>query len=431
MAAVVTRASTPVTRAEIIAVGSELIALGRIDTNSVHITGRLAAYGIEVVAKSIVRDHRGDLATTCRTALVRAGLVVVTGGLGPTDDDLTREALADALGRTLHEDAEQLARIEDRFKRRGLVMPSINRRQAMLVEGAVRLDNPHGTAPGQWVDLGDRAVVLLPGPPREMKPMFEHVLTTYLGPRAPILRTFRRSVRIVGRSESHVEAAMQPLYARWRDGGVPIEATILAAYGRIDLHLFVRATASALAAQLLDPAAAAAVEILGDCVYATDDQELEAVTGAALQARRWRVAVAESCTGGMLGWRLTSVPGSSAWVEGGVVVYSDALKTTLADVPAALIAEHGAVSEGVARALAGGVRGRTGADVGVSITGIAGPDGGSDAKPVGTVFVAIETPDGAWCRHARFIGDRAVVRQQATAAALELVRRAALGLPMT
>ncbi len=415
-------------RAEIIAVGSELIALGRVDTNSRHITRRLADVGIEVVATSIVRDHRGNLTTALRTALTRAALVVVTGGLGPTEDDLTREALADALGRDMHEDAEQLARIADRFARRGLEMPANNRRQAMIIDGAARLDNTYGTAPGQWLDLGAQAILLLPGPPREMTPMLESVIATYLPGRTPDLRTFRRIVRVVGRSESLVEATMEPLYAAWRDGGVPIEATILAAYGRIDLHLFTRATDAAAASVVLDHAIAQATRALGDAVYATDDRDLEAVVGAALAARGWRVAVAESCTGGMLGWRLTAVPGSSAWVEGGVVVYSNALKQSLADVPGELIDAHGAVSEEVARALASGVRRRTGVEVGVSITGIAGPEGGSEAKPVGTVHLAVETPRGAMCRRARFVGDRAIIRQQATAAALDLLRRAVLGL---
>ncbi len=416
-------------RAEIIAVGSELIALARIDTNSRHITRRLAEVGIEVVATSIVRDHRGNVTTALRTALSRADLVVVTGGLGPTEDDLTREGLADALGRGMHEDPGQLARIAERFARRGLEMPENNRRQAMIIDGAVRLDNAYGTAPGQWVDLGAQAVLLLPGPPREMTPILEHVIATHLAGRTPDLRTFRRIVRVVGRSESLVEATMEPLYAAWREGGVPIEATILAAYGRIDLHLFTRATDPAAAATVLDQAVGQAARALGDAVYATDDRDLEAVVGAALAARGWRVAVAESCTGGMLGWRLTAVPGSSAWVEGGVVTYSNALKQSLADVPGELIAAHGAVSEEVARALATGVRRRTGAEVGASITGIAGPEGGTEAKPVGTVYLAVETPRGAMCRHARFVGDRAIIRQQATAAALDLLRRAVLGLP--
>lgn len=417
----------PFTRAEIIAVGSEMLALGRVDTNSSHITARLATLGIDVVARSIVRDHQADLVAAFLTALARADLVVVTGGLGPTDDDLTRTAAAEALGRGLYEDAAQLARIADRFTRRGLVMPAINSRQAQVLEGAVRLDNDHGTAPGQWLPLGQQAVLLLPGPPREMVPMLEAVMASQLQSRAGLQRTFRRTVRVVGRSESHVEAQMQPLYAIWRTWPRPIDATILAAYGRIDLHLFVRDDDAGAAADVLQRAVQMAAADLGDCVYATDDRDLEQVVGEVLAARGWRVATAESCTGGMLGWRLTAVAGSSAWVEGGVVVYSNALKTRLADVPADLIATHGAVSDEVARALATGVRARTGADVGVAITGIAGPDGGTADKPVGTVFVAVETPRGAVSRHARFVGDRAIIRQQASTAALDLLRRSATG----
>lgn len=417
----------PFTRAEIIAVGSELLSLGRTDTNSVHITGRLATLGIDVVAKSIVRDHQPDLTAAFRLALARADLVIVTGGLGPTDDDLTRAAASEALGVALHEDEVQLARISDRFTRRGLVMPEINRRQAQILDGAVRLDNLHGTAPGQWLPVGDKAVLLLPGPPREMVPMLEAVMTAHLATRAGTRRTYRRTVRVAGRTESHVESLMQPLYAIWTKWPHPVDATILAAYGRIDLHLFVRADEEREAYGILEEAVALATAVLGSSVYATDDRELEQVVGDALKARSWRVATAESCTGGMLGWRLTSVPGSSDWVAGGVVVYSNALKTTLADVPPALIEAHGAVSEVVARALAKGVRARTGAEVGVAITGVAGPGGGSDEKPVGTVFVAIETPEFTACRHARFVGDRAIVRQQASSAALDMLRLAAEG----
>lgn len=419
--------ATRFTRAEVIAVGSEMLALGRTDTNSGHITGRLATLGIDVVARSIVRDHQGDLVAAFRTALARADLVVVTGGLGPTDDDLTRAAAAEALDRGVTEDAEQLARISDRFARRGLPMPDINRRQAELLDGAVRLDNEHGTAPGQWLALDRQAVLLLPGPPREMVPMLERVLTTLLAPHAGAQRTYRRTVRVVGRSESHVESLMQPLYAIWRERDDAVEATILAAYGRIDLHLFVHAVTPDDASRVLDDAVAMATDALGSCVYATDDRDLEQTVGDALTRRGWRVSTAESCTGGMLGWRLTSVAGSSAWVEGGVVVYSNQMKTTLADVPPELIAAHGAVSDEVARALASGVRTRTATEVGVAITGIAGPDGGSEAKPVGTVFIAVDTPDGALSRHARFVGDRAVIRQQAATAALDMLRLVAEG----
>lgn len=417
----------PFSRAEIIAVGSELLSLGRTDTNSVQITGRLATLGIDVVAKSIVRDHQPDLVAAFRLALRRADLVVATGGLGPTDDDLTRAAAAEALGVALHEDPEQLTRIRDRFTRRGLAMPDINRRQAEMLDGAVRLDNPYGTAPGQWLPVGGQAVLLLPGPPREMLPMLDAVMAAQLAPHAGTRRTYRRTVRVAGRTESHVESLMQPLYAIWSRWPHPIEATILAAYGRIDLHLFVHTDEQGEADATLEEAVALATAVLGSSVYAIDDRELEEVVGDVLKARRWRVATAESCTGGMLGWRLTSVPGSSDWVAGGVVVYSNALKITLAGVPEALIEAHGAVSEAVARALATGVRARTGAEVGVAITGVAGPGGGSAEKPVGTVFIAIETPEFTACRHARFVGDRAIVRQQASAAALDMLRLAAEG----
>jgi nicotinamide-nucleotide amidase len=416
-----------ITRAEIVAVGSELLALGRTDTNSVHITNRLATYGIDVVAKSIVRDHQGDLVASLRTALARADLIITTGGLGPTDDDRTRAAVAEAVSVGLHEDGEQLAWITERFSRRGLEMPEINRRQAQILDGAVRLANPNGTAPGQWLERAGKVVLLLPGPPREMIPMFEQVMTSRLADRAGVLRTFRRPVRVAGRSESWVDTAMQPLYAEWAAWPIPVEATILANYGRIDLYLFVRSISDDVAASVLDAAAAMAVDALGSCVYTTDERLLEEVVGDALRVRGWRVAMAESCTGGMLGWRLTSVPGSSAWVEGGVVVYSNAMKTVLAGVPAALVDAHGAVSEPVARALAAGVRQVTGAEVGVGITGVAGPDGGTAAKPVGTVFVAVETPADADCRRAQFVGDRAFIRQLATTAALNMIRIACRG----
>ncbi len=417
----------PFARAETIAVGSELLALGRVDTNSGVIAGRLASLGIDLVARSVVGDQLAHLEAAVRTALQRADVVVLTGGLGPTDDDLTRQAVAAAIGRGLHEDAEQLARIVDRFAARGMAMPELNRRQALLIDGAVRLDNPNGTAPGQWVDLGAQAVVLLPGPPREMVPMLDALVAGRLGARAGLERTHRRGLKVVGRSESAVETILQPLYAEWRQATPCIDATILAARGRIELHLFARSADADLAAARLDEAVVRAAEALGTAVYTTSDETLEEVAGRLLEVAGWRVAVAESCTGGLLGTRLTEVPGSSAWVEGGVIVYSNALKTSLAGVSGDLIALHGAVSEPVARAMAGGVRAACGTEVGIGVTGIAGPTGGSDAKPVGTVFVAIETPHVRACRHARFIGDRAVIRQLAVSAALDMLRLALTG----
>lgn len=420
--------SAPFASAEIIAVGSELLALGRVDTNSGVISAALAGRGIDVVARSIVGDQLAHLELAVRTALRRADLVLLTGGLGPTEDDLTRLAVANALGRPMHEDAEQVAHIAARFARRGLEMPALNRRQAMIIEGALRLDNPNGTAPGQWIDLGAQAVALLPGPPREMVPMLERLVAGTLGARAGRARTYRRGLKVAGRSESSVEAALQPLYAAWRVGAPVIDATILASLGRIELHLFARSEDGVGAQAVLDAAIAEAAATLGPSVYTTRDETLEELAGRLLQEHGWRVAVAESCTGGMLGEHLTDVPGSSAWVDGGVIVYGNALKTTLADVPEALIAEHGAVSEPVARALAAGARARCATDVGIGITGIAGPGGGTVDKPVGTVFVAVHTPHVTACRQARFVGERAVVRQQAVSAALDMLRRALTGL---
>lgn len=417
----------PFARAETIAVGSELLALGRVDTNSPAITARLATLGIDTVARSVVGDHLGHLELAVRTALQRADVVVLTGGLGPTDDDLTRQAVASAIGRGTHEDAVQLERITERFRSRNLPMPDINRRQAQLIDGAVRLDNPNGTAPGQWIAVGDQAIALLPGPPREMAPMLEALVAGPLAARTGAVRTHTRGLKVAGRSESSVEATLQPIYAEWRVASPPIDATILAALGRIELHLFTRSADERAAAAALDAAIDRAAAALGPSVYTTRDEGLEELAGRLLREHGWRVAVAESCTGGLLGARLTDVPGSSAWVDGGVITYSNALKTVLADVPAALIAAHGAVSEPVARAMASGVRVRCATQVGIGITGVAGPDGGTEAKPVGTVFIAVHTPEVAACRHARFVGGRDVVRQQSVSSALDMLRLALTG----
>ncbi|MGI8671654.1 MAG: molybdopterin-binding protein, partial [Luteitalea sp.] len=319
----------PFASAEIIAVGSELLALGRVDTNSGVITARLAALGIDVVARSAVGDQVAHLEMAVRTAVRRADLLVLTGGLGPTDDDLTRQAVAAALGRRMYEDPEPLARIAARFANRGLPMPEINRRQAMVIDGAVLIDNPHGTAPGQWIDLETGAVAMLPGPPREMSPMLDALVSGLLGARAGAARTFTRGLKVAGRSESHVETVLQPLYPAWRSGTPSIDATILAALGRIEVHLFARSASARAAEQVLEAAIAAAAAALGPCVYTTANETLEQVAGGLLRVNGWRVAVAESCTGGLLGASLTEVPGSSAWVEGGVIVYSNGLKTAL------------------------------------------------------------------------------------------------------
>ena len=298
----------------------------------------------------------------------------------------------------------------------------------MLIDGAVRLDNPNGTAPGQWIDLGPQAIALLPGPPREMGPMLDGLVAGRArgaGWRAAHLQPWPQGggpERVVGGSDAAAavcDVAGRRVAARGDDTrGCSAASNCTCSYGPRTPW---RPTAT------LSRAIAEAAAALGPSVYTTTDESLEELAGRLLRAAGWRVSVAESCTGGMLGARLTDVPGSSAWVDGGVITYSNALKTVLADVPPALIAEHGAVSEPVALALAAGVRARCGTQVGIGITGIAGPDGGTEAKPVGTVFIALHTPSIVACRQARFVGDRAVVRQQSVSAALDMLRLALTG----
>jgi nicotinamide-nucleotide amidase len=418
----------PIVSAEIIAVGSELLTPSRLDTNSLAITERLRALGIALRAKAVVGDRPDDLAVILRGALDRSDLVILTGGLGPTDDDVTREVVAGILGLPLEEDREMTEAIRLRFQRRGLTMPEINRRQAMVPRGASVLPNANGTAPGLYIEAGERVLVLLPGPPRELEPMFEVLARDRLALRAHGTRLVTRIVRLFGHSESHTEEALAPLYARWATQPLPIDVTILAARGAIDLHLTVNAGTEDAARTTLATAAAEASACLGDDVYSDDGEAIEAVVARSLTERGWRIAIAESCTGGLVSKRLTDLPGSSKYMDCGIVSYSDAAKTVWLDVSATLVAEHGAVSEPVAEAMADGVRTRAQVEVGVAVTGIAGPSGGSDAKPVGMVVFAVATPDGRVARTRRFPAlGREFVRDLASYAALDITRRLLAG----
>jgi nicotinamide-nucleotide amidase len=419
----------PLRSAEVIAVGSELLTPSRLDTNSLFIADRLRAIGIVIRDKIVVGDRTDDLEAVLRGALGRSDLVVLTGGLGPTDDDLTRTVVAAVLGRALHEDTAISGAIRERFARRGMTMPEINRRQAMVPDGARVLPNANGTAPGLYLEAGEQALVLLPGPPGELQPMFDAAIKDLLTVRTEGLHLYTRVVRVFGRSESHTEEAVRPLYAEWAAQVPPIDATILAARGAIDLHLTINVPSEETAAMLLGRAASQIVEAIGDDVYSDDGQSIEEVLARQLQQRGWRIAVAESCTGGLIAKRLTDLPGSSAYVEGGVVSYSNAVKSRLLDVPESLIATHGAVSEPVAEAMAAGVRQRTSAEVGVAVTGIAGPSGGTEKKPVGTVIFGIETPDSRVVRTRHYPNfGRELLRDVASFAALDLTRRLLAGL---
>jgi nicotinamide-nucleotide amidase len=410
-------------RACVIAVGSELLTPFRIDTNSLFITERLNEIGVDVRLKAVVGDDVSELAAQLSHALAWADLIVLTGGLGPTEDDVTRDAVARVLNLTFDLDEGIEARIRDRFARRGMTMPEINKRQAMVPRGAEILDNPNGTAPGLWLENAGRAIVLLPGPPREMRPILEKVVQERLKPRSGSAGLFRRVLRIAGRPESDVDAHAQPVYRKWIEQPVPISTTILAVLGQIELHLTVRAEDREEADAILAPAVAELQAALGDSVFSADGRALEAVVGDLLRANRLTIAVAESCTGGLLSSRLTDVPGSSDYVERGIVCYSNRSKTEWLGVPPALIAEQGAVSEPVALAMATGVRARSGTEVGVGITGIAGPGGGTAEKPVGTVSIAVVVHASERVRTFRFVGSREQVKFQAAQAAMDMLRR--------
>ena len=361
--------------AVIIAVGSELLTPERIDTNSLFLTRELNEIGIRVRYKTVVGDDPGDLSTVLQAAIPQADLILITGGLGPTDDDITREAVASVFKLALEIDPALVDGIRSRFEARGLRMPEINRRQALIPRGAVVLPNERGTAAGLWVERPETVCVALPGPPRELNRMFEAIVRERLAPQSGRQRIFRRVLRVAGRTESHVEEATFPIYSRWRSLDVPIETSILASLGQIELHLSARGPTGEGVARVLDGATAELASVLGKDLVSTDGARLEDVVGQLLREGCHRVAVAESCTGGLVTSRLTDVPGSSAYVHAGWVAYSNDAKVDLLGVDRGLIETHGAVSEAVAEAMAVLGRRRAGVDYCLGVTGIAGPGG--------------------------------------------------------
>jgi len=408
--------------AAILAVGSELLTPQKTDTNSLYVTEVLNDLGIAVAFKAIVGDHRGELTAHVAHALARHRILILTGGLGPTDDDLTREVVAAHLELPLEEDPAIIDAMERRFAARGWKMPAVNRRQAMVPRGASVLANPHGTAPGLWIEHGDRVIALLPGPPREMKPMMDGEVRRRLGAIAGDVRLHRRLVRVAGKGESAVEEIVQPIYSRWRSQSPRIETTILAGLGQVELHLVTQSDDARVASEALNLAVSELAGVLGSDLVSTDGAVLEAVVGDLLRARGWWVAFAESCTGGLATSRMTDVPGSSEYVERSIVAYSNRAKIELLDVPVQLINEYGAVSEPVAAAMAAGIRKRAGVNVGVGITGIAGPGGGSEQKPVGTVCIAVDGGEPR-VRTFRFPGGREMVKAMSANWAIDMVRR--------
>ncbi|HXX21961.1 MAG TPA: competence/damage-inducible protein A [Terriglobia bacterium] len=409
--------------AEIIAVGSELLTPLYLDTNSLFLTGRLNALGIEVRFKTVVGDRADDLATVLRDALSRSRLIILTGGLGPTEDDLTRRVVAEVLGRDLHEDPEIRQQIQERLARFRRPMAENNLRQAMLPEGAEWLENKHGTAPGIWIEEDGNLVVLLPGPPGELEAMFDGACVPRLAQASPGQRIRTRVYKVVGLPESEVDKRAAAVYKAFENP----TTTILAKPGAIEIHLRARAPSDAEADALLAELGDQIELALGEYIFSTHGESLEEVVGMYLVMRQKTLAVAESCSGGLLAERLTHNSGSSDFFLGGAICYSNALKTKLVGVPATLIEEDGAVSQPVAQAMAEGIRARTGASMGVAITGVAGPTGGSPEKPVGLVFIGLADERGTQVREFRFPGSRERVRLWATQMALEMIRRRVRG----
>jgi nicotinamide-nucleotide amidase len=409
--------------AEIIAIGSELLTPFRQDTNSLYLTEKLNQLGVEVIFKTIVGDSRERLTGAASLALSRAEIVIFMGGLGPTEDDLTREAVADALGLELHRDAEIVHGIEQRFAARGWKMSPNNVKQGDVISGAVVLPNANGTAPGQWIsgkyEGQDRIVILLPGPPNELKALFEEQCIERLRSRLPQQFIATRVLKITGIGESMCDARVAPIYTRYTD----VQTTILAGAGEIQLHLKARFGSLKTAQDQVDRLVEEVEDELGDLVFSDNGDSMEQIVGYYLQMRNATLAVAESCTGGLLGERITSVSGSSRYFLGGAIVYSNQLKTALADVPAELIEEHGAVSREVAASMAEGVRKRCGATLGLGVTGVAGPNGGTAEKPVGLVFHALASDGATEVVERKFPGDRKRVRSFASQQALDMVRR--------
>ncbi len=409
--------------AEIIAIGSELLTPFRQDTNSLYLTGHLNQLGVEVAFKTVVGDTRAHLVQVAKTALSRTDMIILIGGLGPTEDDLTREAVAAALGLELRRDPELVAALYARFAALRRQMPENNERQCDVIAGAAVLPNEQGTAPGQWIEGNyagrKKIILLLPGPPWELRLMFEKQVLERLRAALPPAFIATRIIKVAMVPESTCDARIAPIYKKYAD----VQTTILADAGEIQLHLRSRTDSLAAAQQRVDALADELEDELGDTVFSTGGESLEQIVAYYLEMRGATIAVAESCTGGMIAERLTSISGSSRYFLGGAVVYSNELKTAMADVPELLIAQHGAVSKQVAAALAEGIRRRSNSTIGVGVTGVAGPTGGTEEKPVGLVFHAVADGVQTEVVERKFIGDRERVRRWAMRQALDLVRR--------
>lgn len=405
--------------AEIIAVGSELLTPEKTDTNSLWLTEKLMGIGVEVKLKTIVGDDEARLEETIRDAIKRSDIVITTGGLGPTEDDITRQVSARAAGREVvyHEELE--TELRERFRRWGREMPEINKRQAYVIDGAEILPNPNGSAVGMMLNDGGKFLIVLPGPPREMRPMFENNVLDALKSVAGDVCVLRRVMRVSGLGESAVDEVIAPIYKAYD----AVQTSILFNRTEIEIHLSATAANEAEARLILDELAIKIADALGPALFAMNDETMEEVVGKMLSERGETLSVAESCTGGLIGMRLTEVAGSSAYFLEGCVTYSNEAKTRTLNVSKEILDAHGAVSSETAEAMAAGMRERARSDHAISVTGIAGPDGGSEEKPVGTVFIGYANTNGVKSLKLTLPGDRYLIRWRSSQAALDYLRR--------
>ena len=415
--------TTPSMIAEIIAVGSEMLTPYRQDTNSLAMTAELNKLGVTVAFKTILGDTFQHLVDAAKIALIRCDIVLFSGGLGPTEDDLTREAVAGALGVGMTRNDAVVEALKQRFAKRGIAIQEINFKQGDVIDGAELLPNANGTAPGQWIateyEGKPRYIALLPGPPKELTPMFVEQVRPRLQRVAPQLHIAYRWLRMAVVPESEVDARTSPIYLSYPD----VSTTILSTQGEIQLHFY-------CAKPTLEEAQGRVDELLSKCehemmdfVFSADGESLEQVVLLMMGMRHLTLATAESCTGGLIAERLTAIPGSSRSFLGGAVVYADNLKTLFADVPKELIQQHGAVSEPVAIALAEGIRVRVGSDLAIGVTGIAGPGGATLNKPVGRIYIALASAEGTEVRELNLNGDRDRIRWFASQYALVMLRQ--------
>lgn len=408
--------------AEIVSVGTELL-LGQItDTNASYLGRTLAGLGIDLYYKSTVGDNEGRILETLRRARDRSDVIITSGGLGPTEDDLTKECIARVFGEELVTDPPSLEQLHQFFRRRGVAeMPARNAKQALIYQHGRCLPNPNGTAPGALLEKDGKIVISLPGPPNELIPMVENQVIPLLLERLSGTRQYlvTRVLRFIGIGESSVDERLQDLLASTNPTVAPLAHT-----GEVHIRLGAKAASIEEAEALIQPMEAEIRSRLGRFIYGVDRTTLEQAVVEQLIDRGLTLACAESCTGGLLGARLTSVSGSSSAFQGGVISYSNEAKQHLLDVPADLLEQHGAVSSQVAEAMARGARQRLGADIGVSITGVAGPDGGTESKPVGLVYIGLATAEKVTFTENHFIGIREDIRRRSTQVALQMVREA-------